>query len=93
MIKRAEIIVQGVVQGVGFRFYTLRQAKRMGLTGQVGNLANGDVKIVAEGEKSAILTLIKDLRIGPAMSNVTAIHVEWCNAQNEFSDFTITYFP
>ena len=92
MSNRAEITVQGVVQGVGFRFYTLRQAKALELLGAVGNLANGDVKIIVEGEKSAILTLIKNIRIGPSFSHVKDIKVNWQKPQFEFTDFSIVYF-
>ncbi len=92
MNVRAEIIVKGVVQGVGFRFFTVQEAKTLGLNGVVGNLPNGDVKVVVEGEKNAILTLIKNLRIGPSFSHVTQINVDWQKPMNDFSDFRIVYY-
>ena len=88
----AEIIIQGVVQGVGFRYYTIQEAKSLDLVGHVGNLANGDVKVVVEGERSLILTLIKNLRIGPSFSHVANIKVDWRKAQNNFTNFSIANF-
>jgi acylphosphatase len=88
----AEIIIQGVVQGVGYRYYTIQEAKRLDLVGHVGNLANGDVKVIVEGERSLILTLLKNLRIGPSFSHVTNIKVDWRKAQNNFTSFSLANF-
>jgi len=49
---KLEIDVYGVVQGVGFRYFTRFHAKRLGLTGFVENVFDGSVHIVAEGERS-----------------------------------------
>ncbi len=92
MYVRAEIIVKGAVQGVGFRFFTMHEARRLRLNGTVGNLPNGDVKVVVEGEKSAVLTLIKNLRIGPSFSHVTQIDIDWQKPKNEFNDFRVVYY-
>ena len=53
-IVRAEITVNGLVQGVGFRYYILRQAHNLGLTGFVKNLYTGEVYILTEGERGMI---------------------------------------
>ena len=89
MAVRANIIVQGRVQGVGFRYFTMTEARKLGLCGTVTNLLNGDVKVIAEGEKSAVLTLIKNLRIGPKFSNVSNIVTEFNEPTGEYSSFRI----
>ena len=47
-MKRVQIVVSGRVQGVSFRAYAVQEARALGLTGYVRNLANGDVEIVAD---------------------------------------------
>jgi acylphosphatase len=49
-VQRIHLIVLGVVQGVGFRRFALREAKRFDLTGWVRNLPDGNVEIEAQGE-------------------------------------------
>ena len=84
--------MKGLVQGVGFRYYVMREAHHLGLAGVVGNLQNGNVKITVEGERSAILTMNKNLRIGPVHARVTQIDIEWQKNQNEYSSFDIVYY-
>jgi len=90
MKERAKIIVKGVVQGVGFRYFVLREAQTLHLFGEVRNLQNGNVKIIVEGEKSAILTLSKNIRIGPRYANVTQVDIEWQKNKNEYNSFAIS---
>ncbi len=86
----AHIVVSGVVQGVGFRYYALREANLLGLKGFVRNKANGSVESVAEGEKSLLETYILALRRGPAFSQVTDIQVNWEKYENKYKSFTIS---
>ena len=51
---RAEIIVNGLVQGVGFRYFVYREALKLNLTGYTKNLYTGEVLTVAEGEKGLV---------------------------------------
>jgi len=60
----AEIIVNGLVQGVGYRYFVFREAQNLGLKGYVINLYTGEVLIVAEGENALVEELINKLRIG-----------------------------
>jgi acylphosphatase len=76
MLTEAHMIVRGIVQGVGFRMYTQRQARLLGLSGYVRNLANGDVEIVAQGEADAIERLIAWARLGPPAARVDEVAVD-----------------
>lgn len=86
---RAHIIVSGLVQGVGFRYFIHRKATELELRGFVRNLYNGDVEIVVEGEKDKIQILIEHAKIGPRSAIVKDIKVEWEEDKNEFTDFRI----
>jgi acylphosphatase len=88
---RAEIIVNGLVQGVGFRYYVQRKAQGLGLRGYVKNLYSGDVLTVAEGEKSMIEELIKIIKAGPSHAHVKNCRVDWFDNKNEFTTFEITF--
>ncbi|HNV71463.1 MAG TPA: acylphosphatase, partial [Candidatus Ozemobacteraceae bacterium] len=44
MMRRIRVIVRGMVQGVGFRYFTVRQAESQGLAGWVENLEDGSVQ-------------------------------------------------
>ncbi len=70
------LIVDGVVQGVGFRFFTERTARRYGLSGWVRNLPDGRVEIEAEGEEGVLNAFLKDVNQGPSFSRVTHVGVE-----------------
>lgn len=55
------VIVHGLVQGVGFRFFVARHARALGLTGYVRNPPGGMVEVWAEGEKGKLLQLLRYL--------------------------------
>ena len=65
--------VRGLVQGVGFRWFVCRQARALGLTGRVTNLADGSVEVGAEGDRAALDVLLSALRTGSAGSHVSAV--------------------
>lgn len=90
MKAAAEIIVTGIVQGVGFRYFAYRLANRLFLKGWVRNLHNGRVELKVEGEKGAIEALAKELRIGPRFAHVTDVIVSPKEYKDEFSSFDIT---
>ncbi|MBI4429282.1 MAG: acylphosphatase [Ignavibacteriales bacterium] len=71
------IVVKGLVQGVGFRFFVHRQALSLCLTGQVRNLYNGDVEIEAFGERSMLEEFVKEVKVGPRAAHVVDIKIEW----------------
>jgi acylphosphatase len=83
------IIVSGLVQGVGFRYYIYRQANALGLTGYVRNLPTGQVEIVASGEKGLIDELIKVTRSGPSYASVAGVDLEEIDSPQTFKDFDI----
>ena len=75
-LTRVRVVVRGVVQGVGFRFFAMQLARDYGLAGWVRNRADGSVEVEAEGEDLIVRAFIKDLRTGPQSADVAGIDVE-----------------
>jgi acylphosphatase len=84
-MKTYHYIVKGRVQGVSFRYYTQRAAYRLGVTGTVKNLYNGDVEVYAQGEPLSINEFEAFLNRGPAPARVLQVFKE------EYPDFEITF--
>lgn len=87
--KSVKIIVTGMVQGVGFRYFIARSANELGLNGYVKNLWNGDVEIYAEGRKEFLEDLVKKAGAGPSHSRVESCKVEWLDFTNKYDNFEI----
>jgi acylphosphatase len=68
--ERLVATVHGRVQGVGFRWFVMREAAHLGLAGWVANLADGSVEVVAEGAEADLERLVAALWEGPAASIV-----------------------
>ncbi len=88
---RLEATVHGRVQGVGFRYFVLRRAQELGLSGWVRNLRSGSVEVAAEGPRRDLEALLKALRSGPPMSWVERVDVGWREARGERGSFEVTY--
>ncbi len=73
--RRVKVLVYGIVQGVGFRYFTQQEAHRLGLSGHATNLADGSVEAVAQGESKAVDKLIEWLKSGPRTASVDSIEV------------------
>ena len=63
-MKRYHMIVEGRVQGVGFRSFCMQQALTYNLTGSVRNMENGMVEIFAQGEENDLVQFIHKIREG-----------------------------
>lgn len=70
------IRVRGLVQGVGYRRWVWIKANSLGIDGQVRNLADGRVEILAEAEDALLRTFLGLLREGPLLAQVTGLEVE-----------------
>ncbi|MFC1802383.1 acylphosphatase [Thermoproteota archaeon] len=90
---RAHIIVEGRVQGVGFRANTRRMANQLGLKGWARNLRDGRVEIVVEGELELAERLIQWCNRGPTSAYVSKITTEKTEATGEFNRFTVKSTP
>ena len=85
----AHIIVKGLVQGVGFRYFVYSRATAIGLNGYVKNNYDGSVEIDAEGDRSLIEELIREVKVGPRSAQVTDVTIQWKQPQHLYKEFTI----
>lgn len=95
MQKHIECLIKGRVQGVMFRDFAQRNARKRGLVGWVKNELNGSVSLVAEGDEAALKEYIELLWRGPLISRfvarVDAIEVSWSDVRGGMNDFKILY--
>lgn len=88
---RLHATVSGRVQGVNFRYYTIRTAQRLGLTGWVANRWDGTVETVAEGSREALDEFRTFLRRGSPSAFVQQVDDKWESPTGEFERFGIRY--
>ena len=86
---RLHAVVEGHVQGVGFRYFVLNRANELSLKGWVRNTFSGDVEVVAEGERPVLDDLLESLQKGPRSSFVSRVRENWEPATDEFTRFDV----
>ena len=91
-MKTIHIIVTGRVQGVGFRYFTVRCANDLGISGWVRNLPDGSVETAIQGRGENIEEMIKRLRQGPGAANVSSLEIEEIESgSEELSGFAMRF--
>ncbi|MCS2158532.1 acylphosphatase [Scandinavium sp. H11S7] len=84
--------VHGMVQGVGFRYSTQREALKLGLTGYARNLDDGSVEVLACGEADKVEQLVAWLKAGgPRSARVDKVLAESHQPGKTWTDFGIRY--
>ena len=86
---RLRLVVNGRVQGVGFRYATVDEARTLRLTGWVRNCYDGSVELIAEGPREHMERLAIWCHDGPRGALVNHVSAGWSDATGEFTDFTI----
>ncbi len=87
-ILHYNITISGYVQGVGYRYSTVKIARSLDIKGFVKNLPDGKVYIEAEGTKEHLEKLIDWCHIGPRYSNVYQVYWENSEIKN-YSGFDV----
>ena len=83
------IKITGKVQGVGFRYFVLRQAQELDINGWVSNKSNGDVEALTQGEKADLEQFIAKVKEGPSFSRVEDVSLNWVNKGEQYFGFEI----
>lgn len=86
---RTWLRITGRVQGVGFRYSAMDEARRLGVTGWVRNTHDGAVELVAEGNRDEVQRLVTWCHVGPRGALVTHVEERWLDHRAEFADFRI----
>jgi acylphosphatase len=89
-VERLHGFVHGDVQGVGFRYFLMREAQRLGLTGWVRNRDDGTVEFVAEGSRANLELLKQAAERGPRMARVDRVEGRWSPAAGGLGGFDLT---
>jgi acylphosphatase len=89
MILHAEI--RGRVQGVGFRYWVVEEAERLGLKGWVRNQRDGSVELEAEGPEEKLFEFEKLLWQGPPLARVTDVQSRFHDIEKNYSSFKIVH--
>jgi acylphosphatase len=86
---RLHAIVEGRVQGVGYRYFVLEIAELLGIYGWVRNRWDDTVEVLAEGERSVVEKLLDALRRGPRGAFVSSVKADWEKPTGEFHNFRV----
>ncbi len=89
--SRAKLIIKGLVQGVNFRYHTQREAQKNNITGWVGNLPDGSVAALLEGEEEDVEAMIEWCRHGPPSAKVRELIVQPEEYRGEFEAFAVKF--
>lgn len=84
---QVRIFISGMVQGVGYRAFTMHTAKKMNIHGWTRNLSDGRVEILAQAEKKNIEKFIERLWEGSMLSEVRDITIDHESMEEKFSTF------
>lgn len=89
--SRIHLIVNGKVQGVGFRVYVQHTAKKMGLTGWVRNIGYSQVESVAEGNPEVLKGFAEAVKLGPRSARVDDMSLTWEDPIGDLERFEIIF--
>jgi acylphosphatase len=89
-VQACVLIVSGRVQGVGFRWFTAREAAKHSVRGFVRNLEDGRVEILAQADPPALEEFCERIRRGPSGSRVDRVDIRTVEVDLELASFRIT---
>ena len=90
-MNRLNVILNGVVQGVGYRYYVVRRAVKSDITGWVKNCSDGTMEIEAIGEKGALESFLSYVRVGPTAAHVTEVNAQWFTNGKQYEKFDVHF--
>jgi acylphosphatase len=88
-LEQLHCFVHGRVQGVGFRAFVLQRASSLNLTGWCRNLGWDQVEVLAEGDRTNLEILLRELQEGPSMAFVEKVDTTWASASGELGHFRV----
>ena len=88
---KASVRIEGLVQGVNYRYATRQKAQALGVNGWVRNLQNGSVECLLAGERDKVEALIRWLHHGPPGARVEKVTTQGEEYKEDLQGFSITY--
>jgi acylphosphatase len=88
-VLHARLLIEGRVQGVGYRWFTIRAARELGVRGWVRNLGDGRVEAQVAAPSAAFERLLERLRRGPSSARVDRLEIEPIDEEPGFDGFTV----
>ena len=89
MSNRVHLLIDGEVQGVGFRAFIKRKALQKQVTGSIRNLENGKVEVIIQGNKEEINSMIEICKKGPPWARVSNVDIDWNDKIEDYKEFRI----
>ena len=89
--KGLRAVVHGRVQGVGFRWSAVREARALGVDGSISNRSDGTVEVTAEGDAERLLRFVAWLEKGPPGARVERVDVQWLPWSGAYSGFDVDF--
>jgi acylphosphatase len=89
--RAVRVRISGRVQGVGFRYFTVRAARRLAVAGRVRNLPDGSVEVEAAGEAPALERFLAELEHGPPGSRVLRLERTDLREAPPWKDFDVAF--
>ena len=86
-----QAFASGRVQGVGYRYFVVREAQRLGVAGSARNLPDGRVEILARGPRPTLEQLAAALRKGPSLGRVDRLELKWGVELPATGQFTVEF--
>lgn len=91
-MESVHMIINGRVQGVGFRFSAQQKAKEFGIKGWVRNRKNGSVEIEAEGKERNLQSFIEAIKHGPSpYAKINKVNIDSSDKTKGFNSFQIEH--
>ena len=88
-LVQIHVLIEGRVQGVGFRYFILEKARGLEVTGWVRNTFDDKVEVLAEGFKDQIAVFLEELKKGPRQALITKFIVETNDPCSKFAGFSM----
>lgn len=88
-MKTLKILVSGIVQGVGYRYFCYKKALEYDIKGYAKNLYNGNVEVLAQGKEGLINDFINDIKIGPHYASVKSLNIEEIQTEKVYNEFSV----
>ena len=88
---KVRVRIEGIVQGVFYRYSTQQKAQELGVNGWVCNLRDGSVECLLEGDRMSVEALIQWCHNGPSGAHVEKVTTQWEEYRGDIKDFSIKY--